>query len=347
MNFNIIELFAGIGGNRLGFEQASSDFKVVYANDIESKCKTTYECNFTNNSHFVLQDLNTVDLSTLPQADIVSSSFPCQSFSIAGNRTGLSDIRGSLFFRTMEVINYVKPACVFLENVKNLAKMDKGAVLKIILDKLTESGYYVKYYILDAANYGVPQHRERIYIVGFRDKSITDTFNITCPSHNVSPFDIIDISQKKDDKYYYTNATEIGRRVCAEVHHGSVFQWRRKYVRENKGGVCPTLTANMGCGGHNVPIIRDNFGVRKLLPYECFLIQGFPSTYKLPAVSDSTLYKQIGNSVCVPVISEIAKAIHVSLFASKVISMSSNLELLSLVNPTAITVETSTILNTE
>jgi DNA (cytosine-5)-methyltransferase 1 len=152
----------------------------------------------------------------------------------------------------------------------------------------------------------VPQNRERIYIVGFKNKNYIDNFTFPEPVKLTKK--ITDILEKKvADKYYY-NGKPLFEKLKKDVtEEGKVYQWRRQYVRENKKGVCPTLTANMGTGGHNVPIIKDKKGIRKLTPYECARMQGFPVDYKLPQIADSALYKQFGNSVSVPVIEAVAK----------------------------------------
>lgn len=214
------------------------------------------------------------------------------------------------------------PQVVFLENVKNLKSHDKGITFKIICEMLSELGYYVSYKVLNSAHYGVPQGRERIYIVCFLDKSKYEKF---CFPEPVSASDAdlsvlsnsllnyIDFNNKVDERYYYTEKNKNGlfQKLKDEiVKENTVYQWRRKYVRENKKGICPTLTANMGTGGHNVPIIKTKHGIRKLTPRECFNLQGFPTTFVLPNdISNSKLYEQAGNSVTVPVVKLIAEKI--------------------------------------
>ena len=152
----------------------------------------------------------------------------------------------------------------------------------------------------------MPHNRERIYIVGFKNKEHTDNFIF--PKKKPLTIKITDLLEKKVPEKYYYNGKPLYEKIKNDItEEGKVYQWRRKYVRENKSGVCPTLTANMGMGGHNVPIIKDKKGIRKLTPLECARIQGFPMNYKLPPLADSTLYKQFGNSVTVTVIEAIAK----------------------------------------
>jgi DNA (cytosine-5)-methyltransferase 1 len=152
----------------------------------------------------------------------------------------------------------------------------------------------------------IPQNRERVYIVGFRNKSYYEKF--TFPNPVKRTVQVIDLLEESvPEKYYYNGKPLYERLKNFVVDEGTVYQWRRQYVRENKSGVCPTLTANMGTGGHNVPIIKDKKGIRKLTPLECARIQGFPHDYKLPKLADSALYKQFGNSVSVPVVTAVAK----------------------------------------
>jgi len=307
--FKTIDLFAGIGGVRLGFEREG--FKTVFANDFNAKCKNTYDLNFKEPKLFV-DDIWNVDIESLPEFDILLGGFPCQAFSIAGYRQGFNDEkgRGNLFFRVAEIIEKRKPVAIMLENVKNLKSHDGGKTFKIIKETLESLGYHIKAEVLNSMTHGnVPQNRERIFIVGFLDKEKAEKFIFP----NKIPLEISFrklLSNEVDDKYYY-NDKPLYERIKDDIDsEETVYQWRRKYVRANKKGVVPTLTANMGRGGHNVPIIKNHKGIRKLTPKECFLIQGFPSEFRLPEeISDSELYHQAGNSVTVPVIQRIAKEI--------------------------------------
>ncbi|MDO8260065.1 MAG: DNA cytosine methyltransferase [Candidatus Magasanikbacteria bacterium] len=306
-----MDLFAGIGGIRLGFEKAG--FTTVFANDFEKSCKETYDLNFTG-SKLIVEDIRKIGVDDLPEFDFLLGGFPCQSFSIAGYRKGFNDKdRGNLFFDIAKIIETKKPAGFMLENVKNLKGHDGGKTFKIIEKTLTELGYHIKAKVLNSMEYGnVPQNRERIYIVGFRDKRYIDNFEF--PAEIKLKNKISDILEKKVDEKYYYNGKPLFEKLKNDVKKiGTVYQWRRKYVRENKKGVCPTLTANMGMGGHNVPIIKDEKGIRKLTPRECASIQGFPPTYKLPQIADSALYKQLGNSVTVTVIEAVANRMKIAI----------------------------------
>lgn len=305
-----IDLFAGVGGIRIGFENAG--FETVFSNDFEQNCKYTYDLNF-GTSKLIVEDIRKIEIDDLPEFDFVLGGFPCQAFSVAGYRQGFNDEkgRGNLFFDVAKIIEARNPKGFLLENVKNLYNHDNGRTFRIIKETLEELGYHVHAKVLNTMEYGnVPQNRERVYIVGFKDKKHYDNFEF--PEKKKLTISIKDILEKKrvHDKYYYNDKPLYEKLKNDVTEEGRVYQWRRKYVRVNKSGVCPTLTANMGTGGHNVPIIKDKYGIRKLTPIECARIQGFPMDYKVPEnMADSHLYKQFGNSVSVPVIEAVAKQI--------------------------------------
>lgn len=306
MNYTTIDLFAGVGGIRDGFEE--NGFVTVYANDFDPKCKKTYDLN-SKETKLTIMDFKNVEYKKIPDFDILLGGFPCQAFSIAGYRKGFTDEkgRGDLFFNIAQLIETKKPKAFLLENVKNLATHDQGRTLKIIIETLSDLGYYVKHKVMNTMEYGnIPQNRERIYIVGFNNFDSYENFEFPKPINlTVSFRDFLE--ENVPDKYYYNNKPLYDKIKDEVISYDSVYQWRRLYVRENKKGVCPTLTANMGTGGHNVPIIKDIKGIRKLTPKECFMLQGFASNFKLPNLADTNLYKQAGNSVSVPVIARVAK----------------------------------------
>jgi DNA (cytosine-5)-methyltransferase 1 len=315
-----IDLFAGVGGIRLGFEKAG--FKTVYANDFEKNCKKTYDLNH-NGPKLHIEDIWEVDISKLPEFDVLLGGFPCQAFSIAGYRKGFKDERagGNLFFRIAQILEKRKPEIVLLENVKNLKGHDNGRTFKIIKETLERLGYYVKFEVLNSMTHGdIPQNRERIFIVGFLDKRKAEAFDFPKKIKLTKNFRDL-ISENVEDKYYY-NHKPLYNKIKADINsEHTVYQWRRRYVRVNKKGVVPTLTANMGRGGHNVPLIKNLKGIRKLTPRECFLLQGFPLNFKLPKdLSDSELYHQAGNSVTVPVVYRIAENIKKVLNGSRISS---------------------------
>ncbi len=304
-NLKSIDLFAGIGGIRLGFEKAG--FETVYANDFDKYCKYTYDLNFPETS-MTLRSISNIKSKDLPNFNVLLAGFPCQPFSIAGHRKGFKDKkRGNLFFDITRIIKEKKPEVLFLENVKNLKGHDNGKTYRIIKETLEDLGYYIKSKVLNSMEYGnIPQNRERIYIVGFDSKIAFNKFAF--PKKIKLILNVRNLLEKSVDKEYYYSGKPLFNKLKNEiVSKNTVYQWRRKYVRDNKKRVCPTLTANMGMGGHNVPIIMDDNGIRKLTPKECAKLQGFPDSYKLPNMSDSHLYKQIGNSVTVTVVERIAK----------------------------------------
>ncbi len=301
--------FAGIGGTCIGFEQAG--VKVIWANEKDENACKTYKEN-RKNTELVQKDIKELSMSEIPSTQILIAGFPCQAFSIAGKRGGFNDERGLLFFDLLKIIKTKKSDVVFLENVKNLENHNKGKTLKIIINKLKEIGYHVKYKVLNTMEYGnVPQNRERIYIVGFLDEQSYSKFEFPKKQKlNKKIKDIINFSEKKEEAFYYKKYKIYNEIKDKITRQDTLYQWRRKYVRENKSNVCPALTANMGTGGHNVPLVLDNYDIRKLTPEECLAFQGFPADFKFPkTVSRAESYKQSGNSVSVPVIKKIAKNI--------------------------------------
>lgn len=306
---SIAAFFSGVGGIELGFEQTGK-FRVVYANEFDKNARLTYQVN-NPNTPLDGRDIHDVHELEIPVTDVIVGGFPCQAFSIAGYRKGFEDERGDLFFELLRFIKTNKPKAVFIENVKNMVTHDHGNTFKVIREALTMNGYYIKWQVLNGKDYGnIPQNRERIYIVGFTDKEAFENFNFPEPIELTKKLsDIIDFSSQKDDRYYYREGRQpFYKKLSDEVTKKySIYQWRRQYVRENKTGVVPTLTANMGTGGHNVPIILSDSGIRKLTPRETFNAQGFPMDFKLPEnMSNGQLYKQAGNSVVVPVVKRIA-----------------------------------------
>lgn len=300
MVFRVAELFTGTCAFSLAFHSIDPNkYNVVYANDFEPSSKAIYD---ENNE----EKLHCADLM-----DILTAGFPCQPFSIAGKQDGFNDQRSNVFWKIIDILDYHKPRIAILENVKNLQSHDHGNTFEIIVGTLEFLGYHLKYQIMNTCKVTkIPQNRERIYIVCFRD--VEDYNSFTFPE--VLQETSFPLTQMLDiniaDKYYYKAESSIWENleedVVKHINTNTVYQYRRCYVRENKNGVCPTLTANMGSGGHNVPIIKDDVGIRKLTPRECFNLQGFPQTYNLPGnLSDAKLYKLAGNAVSVPTVKKI------------------------------------------
>lgn len=344
MMVKVASLFAGIGGIELGFQQAGAD--VIWANEFDKNASITYRHNFDHN--LVEEDITRVSEFEMPDVDILTAGWPCVAFSVAGNRHGMKyrclecetehsvtyndyvagaecpicngktlpiDPRGTLFFDVVRFIREKKPRAFFLENVKNLKGHDNGNTFRVIEDMLRESGYHFRSKVMNTMEYGnLPQNRERIYIVGFRDENDLEKFEFpeAIPlTKTIS--DILDREEKKEEKFYYKPTSQYYSMLNESVKRtDTVYQLRRVYVRENQSNVCPTLTANMGTGGHNVPLIKDDWGIRKITPREALRFQGFPEDreFKIPeTLANSHVYKQAGNSVSVPVIKRIAENI--------------------------------------
>ena len=305
----LIDLFAGTGAFTYAFTQLRIEnapaVECVFANDMAEMSKKVYDANFDHK--LFLKDINDIDVKTIPNHSILTGGFPCQPFSIAGNQEGFRDVRANVFWKILEIIDHHNPPFVILENVKNLVSHDDGKTFEIIRKNLTDRNYHIRYKVLDTSEItGIPQHRERIYIVCIKSKEIYDQFSLDFENKVKLPISQM-LEATVDKKYYYTDKSSTWDLVSKDVvKKNTVYQYRRVYVRENKNGNCPTLTANMGTGGHNVPLILDDTGIRKLTPRECFNFQGFPQTYKLPAISDANLYKLAGNAVSVPVVELIA-----------------------------------------
>lgn len=311
--YKIASFFAGVGGIDIGFEK--SGFKTVYANEFDPYAADTFECNFQD-IKVDRRDIHIVSSDEIPDFDILLAGFPCQAFSIAGYRQGFDDEkgRGELFFELIRIMEAKRPRIAFFENVKNLVGHDNGNTFRVIREQLDILGYKYVYQVMNACEYGnIPQNRERIYIVAFRDDEDFNNFMMPLSVPLVKNIrDVIEFDVEQDEKYYYTEKKcnfykELERDMkCSNT----IYQWRRVYVRENKSNMVPTLTANMGTGGHNVPLIlTDDERIRKLTPRECFNVQGFPKDFILPEQSNGRLYKQAGNSVVVPVIERIAENI--------------------------------------
>ena len=304
MELSLIDLFAGTGAFSYIFDKTGK-VKTIFANDLLDSSKEIFDSN--NNIKLTKNNLLEIDIKDIPKADIITGGFPCQPFSIAGNQKGFNDERSNVFWKILAIIKVSEPKIVILENVKNLQTHDNGNTFKIIKDEIEKLGYYIKYAILNTCKLTeIPQNRERIYILCFKDKDIYNKFEFNFDNKNNRA--IIDFLEDNiDEKYYYNTSSkiydELKKNIIRNVKENVIYQYRRYYVRENKKNVCPTLTANMGSGGHNIPIILDDKGIRKLTPRECFNLQGFPKDYKLPKISNSALYSLAGNAVSIPIIS--------------------------------------------
>jgi DNA (cytosine-5)-methyltransferase 1 len=310
----MIDMCAGTGAFSMAFENTNY-VDIIFSNDYEPSSKIIYDDNFTHK--LTLKDIHSIDVEKeISDFDIMTCGFPCQGFSIAGEQRGFDDPRSNVFFKLIEIMKIRKPRIVIFENVKNLQSHDNGKTFQRITDEIVKLKYNFTYTILNTCEVSpIPQNRERIYIVCFKYKKDLHKFKFPDNITNKEKYNISDILEKNvDSSFYYTSKLKvwnvISENVVKHINTNTVYQYRRYYVRENKNNLCPTLTANMGEGGHNVGIIKDDNGIRKLTPRECFNLQGFPSTYKLPnKISNSKLYKLAGNAVSYSVVEKIANEI--------------------------------------
>lgn len=304
-----IDLFAGIGGIRIAFERNNA--KCVFSSEIDKDASITY---FENFGDIPSGDIKLVKSEEIEDFDILTGGFPCQPFSIAGLRKGFDDVRGTLFFEIARIINDKKPKAFLLENVAGIVNHDKGNTIKVIENVLDNLGYKSRWKLMNAKDYGIPQNRNRWYCVGFRnDLNITfekDEKSFKFPSKidlkyslndvidNVISLEykISDIAKENICKYIDSKLDDKNELIAYDI--------RASRCLFRYDGISPCLTAKMGTGGNNVPVlVAQN---RKLTEKECLALMGFPKEYKIKANSSKS-YKQIGNSVVVPVIELIAK----------------------------------------
>lgn len=310
-SFKFIDLFAGIGGFRIAMQDCGGE--CVYSSEWDENAKMTYYHNFGEVPFGDITKESNKQL--IPDGfDVLCAGFPCQAFSIAGYRRGFEDTRGTLFFDVAEIIRRKRPKAVYLENVKNLCSHDDGKTFAVIKGTLEELGYYVHDKVMNAMEYAnVPQNRERIFIVCFDKEQVPNYMDFKFPEPEKltrSIHDCIDYSLTEKKLFYDDRMSHIEELRAGITSKDTIYQWRRQYVRENKSNVCPTLTANMGTGGHNVPLILTDKGIRKLSPKECLNFQGYPENYLFPSkIADSAKYKQAGNSVVVPLIRKVSQNI--------------------------------------
>lgn len=309
--FTFIDLFAGIGGFRIALQSLGG--KCVFSSEWDANAQKTYFYNF---GEIPYGDITKESIKNcIPDGfDVLCAGFPCQAFSIAGYRKGFEDTRGTLFFDVAEIIKRKRPKAVFLENVKNLYTHDNGKTFAVIKATLEELGYVVYHKVMNSMEYAnVPQNRERIFIVCFDPNQVKNHHQFSFPERTELTHTIHDcIDPEINDKALYYGAKFIHYEELKRdmVSMDTIYQWRRQYVRENKSNVCPTLTANMGTGGHNVPLILTKYGIRKLSPKECINFQGYPKEYQFPtSIANSAKYKQAGNSVVVPLITKVCQNI--------------------------------------
>ncbi len=306
--FKFIDLFAGIGGTRIGYESAGG--RCVFTSEWDKYAQKTYELNF---GEIPFGDVTKIDTEDIPDFDILLAGFPCQPFSIAGVSKKISlgrahgfddEKQGNLFFEIARILHEKQPAGFMLENVKNLKSHDKGNTFRIIESILDELGYTVSSQIIDA-KYFVPQHRERIFIVGFRKDLVPKDFKFKFPDIPKSSPKFSSILEKKVDSKY----------TLSDKLWNYLVQYAEKHKEKGNGfgygiadpsGVTRTLSARYYKDGSEILIKQKKSNPRRLTPRECARLMGFPDSFTIP-VSDTQAYRQFGNSIVVPAVSTVAK----------------------------------------
>ena len=324
--FKSIDLFAGVGGIRLGFDQAfGNTLDTVFVSEWDQFAQKTYSANFEDDFS-IAGDITKIEATDIPNFDICLAGFPCQAFSLAGQRKGFDDdykgmSRGTLFFDVARICEHHKPKVIFCENVKGLTIHDKGRTFKIIVGTLEEMGYTVDHKVLNSKNFGVPQNRERIYIVAFRNDIDASSFSFPVTTDDTKRLWDIREENPVPAKYYLSDVyvETLRQHKARHASKGNGFGYEIRDWSDIAGAIV--------CGGmgreRNLVIDKrqknlvptthikgeiNKEGIRKMTPREWARLQGFPDTYKLP-LADTHLYKQFGNSVTVPVIKAIAEKI--------------------------------------
>jgi DNA (cytosine-5)-methyltransferase 1 len=315
-------LFAAIGGFCRAFQEVGA--KVVWANELDPFATQTFRENFpaVRHLHKPIQTLS-VRSDKLDAVQILTAGFPCQPFSAAGDKKGFKDERGLLFLHIIRLLKEFgddRPELLLLENVQYFRNHDRGRTFRRVQTEIQNAGYWFSdkdARVLNTTEYTrIPQNRQRIFMVAMRsDRFQRHTFAFPEPSparalRQVREF--LDLKRKGDAALYFTKASQYLPLFVDAIREGgpdSMYQLRRSYVRQNMSGQCFTLMANMGDGGHNVPVIKDRWGIRKLSPRECARFQGYDdSWFKIPVgISRSQIYKQLGNSVTVPLVIRLAE----------------------------------------
>ncbi len=322
--FKVGGLFSGLGGLELGFQKEG--FEVIWANDIDKYAHKMYK-RIVGKDHFIGKkplsleyiNKNFKSFNIMP-VDVLVAGFPCQPFSLAGNRQGFDDLkgRGNCFNLMMDFLDNfdekLQPKILLFENVKNIKNHDKGNTLKTIKNLLIKKGYYSRLYNLNTSKLTkIPQNRERAFIVCSKNDFAKDShayFKFLEDSNN-TPESFKSFLDNVDDEKYFSvnNYLKKHKIVLKEANEDEVYQLRRVYIRQNMKQQIPTLVASMGQGGHNVPLIYAKGRYRRLTPKECFRFQGF-NNVNFEGISDTQLYKMSGNTVTLPLIQLIAKEIY-------------------------------------
>ncbi|WP_041962330.1 DNA cytosine methyltransferase [Sulfurospirillum cavolei] len=300
--YKAIDLFAGIGGIRRGFERAfQSKIEFVFASEIDKYACETYYANYGEKPY---GDITKIDEKNIPPFDILLGGFPCQAFSVAGLRKGFEDTRGTLFFEIARIVKHHKPKVIFLENVKGFKNHDKGTTFKIVKETLEKLGYKVFAQVLNAKDFGVPQNRERIYIIGFLDHSLEFEF----PQKVDKKIKLASILEcNVSPKYTISDRLWLGhqKRKIEHRQKGNGFGYS---LFDEDSEYTSTISARYYKDGSEILIAQKDKNPRKLTPREAARLQGFDEEFKI-VVSDVQAYKQFGNSVAVPVVEQLARKI--------------------------------------
>lgn len=297
--FTFIDLFAGIGGIRIAFEHVGG--KCVFTSEWDEPCRVMYEANFGEKP---FGDITKLNADEVPSHDILTGGFPCQAFSIIGNKLGFADTRGTLFFDVERILKAKRPKAFLLENVKQLKSHDSGRTLKVILERLENLGYFVHYKVLNGLDFGVPQKRERIILVGFKKN-----YPFEFPKSETKTKTLLDILEQEDqiDKKHFLSDYFRGKLKRKLKEQNKKITSRPVVLHENKGGnigIHPFSCALRASGSYNYVTVN---GERRLTPREMLRLQGFPDTFKI-VVPDTQVRKQAGNSVVIPKIEAVARA---------------------------------------
>ncbi len=296
-----IDLFAGIGGIRIGFEKAGAT--CVFGSEWDESAQIMYENYFGDKPH---GDITKITTKEIPDHDILTGGFPCQAFSIAGNRKGFADTRGTLFFEVERIIKDKKPKVVFLENVKNLTTHDHGRTFNTIISSLEKLGYFVHYKVLNGLDFGVPQKRERIMIVGFRDNHPFE-FPTKGKRRAKKLEDILEDNKEIDSKHFLSNYFKLKLQRKLKEQNKTAPAYPSVWHENMSGNISMKSysCALRASGSYNYLVVN---GERRLTPREMFRLQGFPDDYRI-IVPDSQARKQAGNAVVVPQMEAVASAI--------------------------------------
>lgn len=306
-DYRLIDLFAGIGGIRLGF-QLHGKTRTVFSSEWDKFAQRTYFANF---GEYPQGDITQIDENDIPDHDILAGGFPCQAFSQAGLKKGFDDTRGTLFFDIARILNAKRPRMFLLENVKNLGSHNKGQTFSVIMQTLENLNYHVYSAVLKARDFGVPQNRERIYIVGFDKSRYSEDLQFSFPEPTDEPTLLKNILETEvDDKYTISDTLWAGhqRRKAEHKTKGNGFGYS---LFDETSEYTNTISARYYKDGSEILIAQKGKNPRKITPREAARLQGFPEEFQIP-VSDTQAYKQFGNSVAVPVVYKIAEQMYLT-----------------------------------